>query len=450
VQSSTKQTPVIDSTIDTPSDAALPRLRRLPQIVTALVAATIATGLILRRRTPGALGTPLPPFLMRWSPDIRWPALIAVAVGAIAAAVIVWAVPRVRHPAAFATLVYATTLAVGLAVSAARLGTAGWDHVFDLGPHGSWEASREYLTALPALRDGIGHYIGHFQDLLPSLPTHTKGNPPGPLVAIKLLSLTTASRLALACMTVGSLVAPLTYLLGRSLGGERRGRIAAALAAFSPSVLIYGFTSVDFVFAAIAAAVAALLVSGRPAVRAAGCAAAGLAVFCSWVLLAIPAWAVVVCWIRRGPAAAARLAAGLVAGILGVTIALALLWGYDPIAIFRVAERTYGIGAAAQRPYWFWLFGSAAAWLVLLGAPIAWTALRSLQRGDAAAIGLAVVIVVSAIAGFTKAETERIWLPYVPLACAAAAAMPIRRLGPVMIALLAETIAIELLFGTVW
>jgi hypothetical protein len=96
------------------------------------------------------------------------------------------------------------------------------------------------------------------------------------------------------------------------------------------------------------------------------------------------------------------------------------------------------------------LFGSAAAWLVLLGAPIAWTALRSLQRGDAAAVGLAVVVIVSALSGFTKAETERIWLPYVPLACAAAAATPIRRLGPVLIALLAEAIVIELLFGTVW
>jgi methylthioxylose transferase len=423
---------------------------RLPVAVTAATAATVAAGLILARWARVRLGTPLPPFLMRWAPDVRWPAAVAVAVSALAATLVVAAVTRVRRPAAFAALVYAATLATGLAVAAARLGTAGWDHVFDLGPQGSWEASREYLPALPALRGGVAHYVGHFQDLLADLPTHTKGNPPGPLVAIKLLSLTTAGRLTAACVVVGSLVAPLTYLLGRSLGGEHRGRVAATLTAFSPAVLIYGFTSVDFAFTAIGALVAWLLVSDRPSVRAIGCVAAGVAAFCSWVLLAIAAWAVVVCWIRRGPAVGAALAGGLAAGVLGVTIALALLCGYDPIAILRVSKHIYGMGAAAQRPYWFWLFGSPAAWLVLLGPPIAWWTLRSLQRGEAAATGLAIVVIISAVAGFTKAETERIWLPYVPLACAAAAATPIRRLSTVLIVLLAETIAIELLFGTVW
>ena len=38
-----------------------------------------------------------------------------------------------------------------------------------------------------------------------------------------------------------------------------------------------------------------------------------------------------------------------------------------------------------------------------------------------AAVALAVVVVVAAVAGFTKAETERIWLFLVPLACVAAA-----------------------------
>ena len=144
---------------------------------------------------------------------------------------------------------------------------------------------------------GSAYYVGHFAQLLPYLPTHTKGNPPGPLVAMHLLGLTTPGRLAAACVVVGSLVTPLTYALGRSLGSgvdsgaraggasndgrvdaERRGRVAATFAAFSPCVLIYGFTSVDFVFAAMAAAVAWLLVSRRGPVVALGCVAAGVAV----------------------------------------------------------------------------------------------------------------------------------------------------------------------------
>jgi hypothetical protein len=284
-----------------------------------------------------------------------------------------------------------------------------------------------------------------------------------------LLGLTTPGRLAAACIVVGSLVTPLTYGLGRSLGSavssggagggapgralvdpERRARLAATFAAFSPCVLIYGFTSVDFVFAAMATAVAWPLVSRHRHVVALGCLAAGVAAFFSWVLLAIPAWAVVVIYVRDGRGSAFRLVAGVATGILAVTLLLAAVWGYDPIAIFRALHHAYGKGAAAHRPYAFWLFGSPAAWITVLGPPIAWLALRSLQRGEPAAVALAVIVVVSAVAGFTKAETERIWLPYVPLACAAAAATPITRLRPWLIAMALTAVVFTVLFGTTW
>lgn len=443
--------------------------RAAPGVVVAVVALIVAAGLTNHFRRGYELGTPLPPFLMSWTPDLRWPAAIAVVVATGCACAAPWAIERVRSGATFATLGYLATLAVGLSVGAARLGTAGWSHVFDLGPHGAFEAKFEYLPALPALHRGVSYYVGHFAALLPYLPTHTKGNPPGPLVAMHLLGLTTPGRLAAACIIVGSLVTPLTYALGRSLGSragsggttsgavggalvdaERRGRIAATFAAFSPCVLVYGVTSFDFVFAAIAAAIAWPLVSRRGRLVALGCGAAGVAAFFSWVLLAIPAWAVIVVYVRDGRGRAFRLAVGCAAGILAVTLVLAAVWGYDPIAIIRALHHAYGKGAAAQRPYAFWLFGSPAAWIVLLGPPIAWLALRSLQRGEPAAIGLAVIVVISAVAGFTKAETERIWLPYVPLACAAAAATPITRLRPCLVAMALMAVAITVLFGTTW
>jgi methylthioxylose transferase len=443
--------------------------RAAPVAVVAVVALTIAVGLINHFRRGYELGTPLPPFLMSWTPDLHWPVAIALVLAVGCAWAAPWAIERVRSGAAFATLGYVVTLAVGLAVAAARMGTAGWSHVFDLGPGGSFEAKFEYLPALPALRRGVAYYVGHFAQLLPGLPTHTKGNPPGPLVAMHLLGLTTPGRLAAACVVVGSLVTPLTYALGRSIrsgvssgraaGGasgdavvdaERRGRVAATFAAFSPCVLIYGFTSFDFVFAAIGAAVAWLLVSRRGRVVALGCVAAGVAVFFSWVLLAIPAWAVVVVYVREGRGSAFRLAVGAAAGVVAVTLLLVAVWGYDPIAILRAVHDAYGKGAAAQRPYAFWLFGSPAAWITLLGPPIVWLALRSLQRGEPAAVALALIVLVSAVAGFTKAETERIWLPYVPLACAAAAASPIMRLRAALVAMALAAVAVTVLFGTTW
>ena len=368
-------------------------------MVVTVVALTIAVGLInhFRRGVPARHAAAAVSDALEARPSLAGRDRARAAVGCVWAAP--WAIERVRSGAAFAMLGYVVTLAVGLSVAAARMGTAGWSHVFDLGPGGSFEAKFEYLPALPALRRGVAYYVGHFAQLLPELPTHTKGNPPGPLVAMHLLGLTTPARLAAGCIIVGSLVTPLTYALGRSLGSgvcpgaaadrvsggtvvaaERRGRVAATFAAFSPCVLIYGFTSFDFVFAAMAAAVAWLLVSRRGRVVAVGCIAAGVAAFFSWVLLAIPAWAVVVVYVRDGRGAAFRLAAGAAAGVVAVTLLLAAVWGYDPIAIFRAVHHAYGGGAAAHRPYAFWLFGSPAAWITLLGPPIVWLALRSLQR----------------------------------------------------------------------
>jgi methylthioxylose transferase len=204
------------------------------------------------------------------------------------------------------------------------------------------------------------------------------------------------------------------------------------------------------VFAAMAAAVAWLLVSRRGRVVALGCVAAGIAAFFSWVLLAIPAWAVVIVYVRDGRGPAFRLAVGAATGVVAVTLLLVVVWGYDPIAIFHALQHAYGKGPAAHRPYAFWVFGSPAGWLTLLGPPIVWLGLRSLQRAEPAAVGAAVIVVISAVAGFTKAETERIWLPYVPLACAAAAATPITRLRPWLLAMALMALVIEVLFGTIW
>jgi methylthioxylose transferase len=417
----------------------------------ALVAtATIVVGLLIRGTTRIALGTPLPPFLFSWSPLPRWPALIAAAV----AGGLVWLVPRaidvVRPGPAFAGVAYVAALALGLAVNAARRGPSGWSHVFDLSGHGSFEASREYLPALTMLRHGVGSYIRHFAQLLPYLPTHTKGNPPGPVIAMHLLGITTAGRLSAACVLVGALCAPLTYALGRTLGTDRRGRVAAALALFSPSLVLFGVTSVDYVFAALATGTAWLLVSPGTGARIGGCALVAVGSFCSWLLLAIPVWAVLVVAQRRGWRAGLTLGAGAGAAVLVFTLALAALAGYDPVAILRAVARAYRGGAASQRPYVFWLFGSPVAWLVMLGLPTAWIALRSLANRDSAAVALAAVIAVSAVAGFTKAETERIWLAFVPLACVAAATVPIRRLRPLLLALAVQALAVEVLFGTVW
>jgi hypothetical protein len=424
----------------------------LPAAVLAGVGATIAVGLVITNAHPnvGFLGTPLPPFLMLWDPDVRWPALIGVLVAALLILAAPLAVERVRPPVAFAAIAYLTSVGLGLAVNLARRGPSGWSHVFVLNHTGSFEASREYLPALADLREGIHHYVQDFPQLVHGLPTHTKGNPPGPVIAMHLLGITTAGRLTAACIVVGALCAPLAYALGRELGDDRRGRIAAVLAAFSPSVVLFGVTSVDYAFAGLGMAVAVLMLARPRAVVICGCVLAGISSFFSYVLLAIPVWAVLCAARRDGMGRAVWLAVGALAAGLTVTLVLAVVWGYDPIAMLHSVRGIYAKGAAAHRPYAFWVFGSPAAFLAMLGAPIAWLAVRAVTRGEPAALALAAVIVVAALAGFTKAETERIWLPFVPLACVAAASLGVRRLRLMLVVLAAQAIAIEVLFGTVW
>ena len=119
----------------------------------------------------------------------------------------------------------------------------------------------------------------------------------------------------------------------------------------------------------------------------------------------------------------------------------------------RATEDVYRAGIASIRPYWFWLFGSPVAFLLVLGLPITWLALRALAAGSDEAVAIFAVLAFAAVMGFTKAETERIWLFFAPFVCLAAAPALARRPAlrtPVLAALAVQAVLYELLFDTVW
>ena len=74
-----------------------------------------------------------------------------------------------------------------------------------------------------------------------------------------------------------------------------------------------------------------------------------------------------------------------------------------------------------------------------------------MRRALAPAVAIGAVIAVAALAGFTKAEVERIWLPFVPLVCvAAAAALPLDRPRLLVGALAVQALLTTVLFETIW
>jgi hypothetical protein len=431
----------------TPSRSLPLASRRLPGSVAAALGATIVVGLIARS-TGHRLGTGLAPFMASIDPRATlWVplAVVAFAIGALLLGPRLLDLPR--SPPAFAVVIFVLSLALRLVLGLARGGAGQWDAVFARSP----EAPHEYLPALAALRIGVHAFLSRFAEIAPTLPTHPSGHPPGMLLTLHLLGITGPTGMAALTIGVGALAVPLTYVLGRSLLDDSRARIATLLVGFSPAVLIIGVSSADSLYATLALAAACALLASRPAFRLLGAPTLALASFFSPALLAIGAWSLLLRALRREWAAAIRLGLACALAFVVFYVLMRLLTGFDLIATIHAIDADYRRGVAGGRPYWFWLFGSPAAFLVALGIPVAWLALRALGRRDPVAVGLAVVIVISSVLGYTKAETERIWLFLVPLACLAAATeFPPRRLRLVLGVLSAQALLAELLLDTVW
>lgn len=405
---------------------------------------TIAAGLYLRRVAGEPLGLPYAPLVGNWSPQAD--PLLALSIACFAAAVAV--APRllsVPGPV-FAVAAFVLTLVLRLALAAGSGGTAQWSHVFD---ERSFEGPNEYLPALGALDFGAGFFIDRFAELVPSLPVHAAGHPPGLLLVVDALGIDSAGGMAALCIGVGALAGPLTYLLARQVLDERRARVAALLLAMAPGALLFGATSADAVYLTVGLLAAWPLATSSWRARAGGAVALAAGSFFAWSLPAVGAWAAVLVLRREGLRAALAVSALCALALLAFHAVLHAATGFDPIGTLRATEEVYRAGIASTRPYWFWVLGSPVAFLVVLGIPLSWLALRALGRGEASAIAIFAVIAVAAVLGFTKAETERIWLFLAPFVCVAAATQraPLR---PLLAAVAAQALLYELAFDTVW
>ncbi len=344
------------------------------------------------------------------------------------------------RPPVFAFALFAGTLVLRLVLAAARGGTEQWAHVFRLT---SFEGPNEYLPALKSFAYGTGFFLDRFAQLVPSLPVHAAGHPPGLLLVMHAFALDTPARLAAFCIVVGACSAPLTYALGRRVLSEHDARVAGGLMALAPGALLLGATSADAVYCTLGLLAAIPLAGRRPLL---GGAILGAAMLFAWSLLAIAAWAAILVLARDGLKAALRFGILAAAGILAVQAGFALLTGFDPLGTLHATSRVYVLGIADRRPYAFWVFGSPVAFLLVLGLPIAWLALK---RSAPEAIAIGAVIAVSALAGFTKAETERIWLFLAPFVCLAAAPL-VRRHRTLAAALALQALLYGALMDSVW
>src|SRR4051795_5565764 len=272
----------------------------------AAMAATVVIGLSFDW-SGTQLGVPHPPFIGAYGPQANILELVTIPAFVAAVALVPWLL-RLK-PALFAAGIYATTLVLRVTLNTGRGGTNQLDRALFVGPKG--EGKNEYLPSLAAFDYGPRFVLDRFAELVPSLPVHSAGHPPGLLLTMHYVGLDTAPRLAAFCIGVGALSAPLTYVLAKRLFDEDVAKVAGLLAAFAPAMLHFGATSADAVYLTLGLLAAIPLLSGRPW---AGALALAVASLFAWSLLAVAAWAALLLWPRDGFKAAVRL--GLVTGAI--------------------------------------------------------------------------------------------------------------------------------------
>ncbi|MEU0410010.1 hypothetical protein ABZ307_19630 [Streptomyces griseorubiginosus] len=378
-----------------------------------------------------------PPLLASWDPHLGpgTPAavLVAITVVAYGPALAVRLPWRALLPLAWVT---ATAWTFSLAL------VDGWQR----GIAGRLTTRHEYLQVIGRFHDIPGtlrdftHHI--LLDSPDHWPAHVAGHPPAaPLTFVLLdrIGLGGGGWAGVWCVTVGATACVAVLVTVRALADETLARRAAPFLVLAPAAVWTG-TSADGYFAAVAAWALALLaqaVTGRSrwAAGASGL-LLGLTCYLSYglTLVALMAAAVLLLGrdgIRQRPVLLLPLLAGLAVVPTAFTLA-----GFDWWEAYRLLVTRYDQGVGGVRPYGYWVWANLAC-TVLIAGPATVAGLRRagvvLVRDRLGTPGARLAILVAAallallvadLSGMSKAETERIWLPFAVWLLPACAFLP--------------------------
>lgn len=298
----------------------------------------------------------------------------------------------------------------------------------------------EYLVAARQVTD-VPVLLAEYVDRIPqsspdNWPIHLAGHPPGAVllhVALVRLGLGGDLVAALVVVAVAATIPLATLTTLRALDAERPARLAAPFLVLSPAAVFLA-VSADAVLAALAAwGLAALALAararGRRGLLGWGVLAGlllGWCVMSSYGLPLLGILALAVLWLARSwwPLPVAAVTA--LAVVLGFAALGFAWWQAYPVLVDR-----YWDGIAATRPMSYWVWGNLGALLVsggpLLGAGLAVAARRHTGQARTLAVlvgAAALAVTVADLSRMSKAEVERIWLPFVPWLTLSLALLP--------------------------
>ena len=388
-----------------------------------------------------------PPLYGDWDLRIGPGAAIPIAV----ATAIAIAAPAARRTLGWGSLLIAVALsafawAVALALAAGPGAIAE-----------PLEGPNEYLPAV-ALVESPGELLGTFTERINEYTTHVRSHPPGMLLGLwglERIGLGGSLPAALLILGIAASAMPAALIALRAVAGEGSARLAAPFLVVVPAA-VWIATSADALYMGVGAWAVALLViaiAGAPGRRSdlaalGGGLTFGVTAFLSYglVLLAAIALAVAVSRRRPRPLVLAALGSGLVA----LAFLAAGFWWLD--GFFAVREQ-YLTSIARNRPYELFVVANLAAFAIVIG-PALFVALARLRARRVWLLvgGALAAVAIADLSGMSKAEVERIWLPFVPWVLLAAAALPAdpRSTRTLIGAQAAVAIAVQVGVWTVW
>jgi hypothetical protein len=418
-------------------------------IAAAVGLALVVAAMVIPRATDRDVRVHWPPLHADWDPQVDSRLVATIAVG-----LVLWAaLPVIADRLSWAATVVLSTVASWVWVMALALsdGRAGLAAVY--------ERPGEYLYDAVRVND-IGHALSTFIDRMPRgspdhWHIHVSGHPPGALLSFVLLDRIGISDpfwVGVAVVTLGATGVAAVLLALDALGSRELARRAAPWLALAP--LAVWASHGETLWAAVAAwglfLLAAACTSGSRVVAVTAGLVLGLSLFLAYGLvlfglLALAVFALTRAW-RLLPWAAIGVAA-----VVGAFWAIGFAWW----EAYPVLRERYFAGVASERPYSYWVWADLAAWTFTVGLvtwaafPRTWALAR--RREPLAVLALAAVaaIVIAALSGMSKAEVERIWLPFTLWIVTVPALLPPTWRRPLLLSQVALGVAAQTLLSPV-
>jgi methylthioxylose transferase len=371
------------------------------------------------------------PLVGQWKWHAHWGLVLPLLIGIVT----LWVLPNRTKNVSFGKVSVLTGVLTG-AFSVTLAGADGWARIMDPVVHNS-----EYwfnLDTLPGMAETIRSWS--VEDFLLSYSVHLRGHPPGFILVLQLLEKVATVQpwmvATLIWLSIGA-VAPAVMASVERLADEQTARAVAPFLVLSPYA-VWMATSADAFYACLlmwgTAFIAFAMTSATWQRRVLHASVSGLllsfALFSTYgaaMFLGVPALVVL---FAKNTSIGRRIQVTAAAG----AVALAVVFGFKVAGFwwFDGLNRTrqyYHWGTAQFRPWEYFIVGNIGALIISVG-PAVVSGLSRLGRTRVwiLVMGAAIAIVASDVSTYTKGETERIWLIFMPMLLPATASLPRPRL----------------------